>query len=50
MYFLCKNRFYFYHVYSVDPDEMQYFSAFHLGSLFPKVLFKGFPEYKAIIN
>ena len=36
---------------SVDPDEMQHFTAFHLGlHCLQKYSFRGFPEYKGLEN
>ena len=40
----------FFYLYSVDPDEMQHYAAFHLGLYsLQKYSFLGFPEYKGLL-
>ena len=45
-YFLSEDLLY---LYSVDPDEMQHYAAFHLGlHCLQRYSFRGFPEYKGL--
>ena len=43
---LSEDMFY---LYSVDPDEMQHYAAFHLGlHCLQKYLFRGFPRLASV--
>ena len=47
--FFCLKIFFY--LYSVDPDEMQYYAAFHLGlHCLQKYSFRGFPKSKGQVT